>query len=169
MFVPFIFWMNRYCDVCKYWLRSGCCNCERAIIKIIKLVIALDVVDFKLRKTCATAGAVVNNPLSPVNQAFVIEFFKSPINDFNNVRVKCKLESAPIGTGPKPFHLTYTGVRVLLDVVPNHFVKRIPVVIKTAFAFFSEFLFKNILSLNACVIGSRKPKGRLALHSVVAG
>ncbi len=58
--------------------------------------------------------------------------------------------------------------RVLLDVVPDHFIKCFAIKIEATEIFFLEFFLEDELSLDTSVICAWQPERALAAHAVVA-
>src|SRR3989338_4767996 len=97
-----------------------------------------------------------------------MEFFKSPVDDFDNFGIKSKDLPRPVKGKTQTAQLVFHIAAVFADKIPNHFVKYVAVIIKAAFAHLLQFFLENELGFKTGMIGPGKPKAGITLHAVVA-
>ncbi len=73
----------------------------------------------------------------------------------DDFRVEGEDVPAPIKRKAQPPELIFHVAAVSLHKIPNHFVERFPVKIKTAFAFFRQLFFVHVLRFKPGVVGPR--------------
>ena len=112
-------------------------------------------------------GAPVDNIVSLVDQAFLVEANKDLPHGLGQTLVHGETFAVPIAGGTQAFELVYNSAAFLLPPLPDALNKSLSAQIMPVQLFRGQLPFHHVLRGNAGMVGARYPKRIVTEHAVI--
>ena len=128
------------------------------------------VLDLGIRQCRAALGAPVDDAIALIDKALFVQLTEGLTNGLGSRLVHGECASVPIAGRTEHLLLLDDAVAVFLLPRPDALEELLTAeVVAGKSLFFTQLLLDLYLRCNACVVGSGKPEGSIALHSLIAG
>ena len=169
--VSFIFRVHDHILIPELRLRTYCPELKRTILKSIERRPCFLSFDFIIWNVGFQFRIPIHDPRPTVYQAFLVHSDKRFIHTTIKLRIHGVTFPRPVATGPHRLHLVPDGPPWIFNICRNsseHFLppQSFPRILN-AFLI-SDLIQDHVFCGNRCVIGARKPKCLIPLHSMPA-
>ena len=124
--------------------------------------------DFRVGYGCTAVRTPVDDPLSPVDQPFLIELAKYIQDRLGTSLVHCESLAGPVAGASEILQLLVDPASVLLLPLPGSLEESISSDIVLGYSFLAHGLHDPRLGGNGSMVRSRQPKSAVALHPLEA-
>ncbi len=169
--VAFIARADGHGHIAEHRLRAGGGNDHPALFafdrvaNVIERPFGFDMLAFFIRQGRGTARAPVDNPVSPVNQSFLVQpaehFLHRPAEAF----IHGEAFTIPVAGTSQFFQLVDNGAAIVLLPRPDLFQKGFALKIVAARPLFRQLALDDVLRGDSRVVGARHPQRVFALHA----